>query len=212
MFKSTIVLWILCHTVGFPGGSDGKKKSTCNTGDLGSIPGLGKSPGEKNGNPLQYFCLETSVDRGAWWATVHGFTKSWTRLSDWQLLHTCCTEDLRTYSSCTPKRRAFWLMSSCFPPYAQSLTFYVLSLIILDSLISGFMQYLYFYVWLISLSIMSSRFIHVVIIQMSGFSSFLRINNIPPRVFSIQPHFLYGFVQAHLLKVGRHLMQPHPLL
>ena len=87
-----------------------------------------------------------------------------------------------------------------------------MSLIILDSLISGFMQYLYFYVWLISLSIMSSRFIHVVIIQMSGFSSFLRINNIPPCVFSIQPHFLYGFVQAHLLKVGRHLMQPHPLL
>ena len=87
-----------------------------------------------------------------------------------------------------------------------------MSLIILDPLISGFMQYLYFYVWLISLSIMSSRFIHVVIIQMSGFSSFLRITNIPPRVFSIQPHFLYGFVQAHLLKVGRHLMQPHPLL
>ena len=64
-----------------PGGSDGKKKkSMCNTGDLGSIPGLGKFPGEENGNPLQDFCLENSVDRGAWWATVHGFTKSQTRL------------------------------------------------------------------------------------------------------------------------------------
>ena len=67
--------------VGFPGGSDGKE-SPCNAGDPGLIPGLGRSPGEENGNPLQYFCLENSVDRGTWWATVHGFTKSWTQLSD----------------------------------------------------------------------------------------------------------------------------------
>ena len=86
-----------------------------------------------------------------------------------------------------------------------------MSLIILDSLISGFMQYLHFYVWRISLSITPSRFIHVVIIQMSGFSSLLRINNIPPCVLSIQPHFLYASVRAHLLKADRHLMQPHPL-
>ena len=66
---------------GFPGGSDGKE-STCNVGDLGSIPGLGRSLGEGNGYPLQYSCLEKSVDRGAWWATVHGVTKSQTRLSD----------------------------------------------------------------------------------------------------------------------------------
>jgi len=45
---------------------------------LGSIPGLGISPGEGNGNPLQYSCLENPVDRGAWWATVHGVAKSWT--------------------------------------------------------------------------------------------------------------------------------------
>ena len=51
-------------------------------GDLGSIPGLGRSPGEGNGNPFQYFCLENPMDREAWWATVHGVTKSWTRLND----------------------------------------------------------------------------------------------------------------------------------
>ena len=47
------------------------KESTCNTGDPGSIPGSGRSPGEKNGYPLQYSCLENPMDRGAWWATVH---------------------------------------------------------------------------------------------------------------------------------------------
>ena len=66
---------------GFPGGSDGKA-STCNAGDPSSIPGSGRSPGEGNGNPLQYSCLENPMDRGAWWATVHGVAKSWTRLSD----------------------------------------------------------------------------------------------------------------------------------
>ena len=60
----------------FPGGSDGKA-SAYNAGDLSSIPGLGRSPGEGNGNPLQYSCLENPVDRGAWWATVHGLAKSW---------------------------------------------------------------------------------------------------------------------------------------
>ena len=59
----------------FPGGSDGKA-SVYNAGDLGSIPGLGRSPGEGNGNPLQYYCLENPMDRGAWKATVHGVTKS----------------------------------------------------------------------------------------------------------------------------------------
>ena len=50
------------------------------TGDAGSIPELGRSPGVGNGNPLQYSCLENSMDRGTWWATVHGITKSWTLL------------------------------------------------------------------------------------------------------------------------------------
>ena len=58
------------------------KASACNAGDLGSIPGSGRSPGEGNGNPLQYSCLENPMDRGAWWAAVHGIAKSRTRLSD----------------------------------------------------------------------------------------------------------------------------------
>ena len=53
----------------FPGGSDGKN-SACRIGDLGSIPGLGRSPGEGNGYPLPYFYLDNSIDRGAWWGTV----------------------------------------------------------------------------------------------------------------------------------------------
>ena len=56
--------------------------SASNAGDLGSIPGLGRSLGEGNGNPLQYSCLENPMDRGAWWATVHGVAKSQTQLSD----------------------------------------------------------------------------------------------------------------------------------
>ena len=61
--------------------SDGKE-SACNAGDLGSIPRSGRSPGEENDNPLQYSRLENSMDRGVWWATVHGVPKSWTWLSD----------------------------------------------------------------------------------------------------------------------------------
>ena len=58
-----------------PGGLD-SKESACNAGDLGLIPRLGRSPGEGNGYPLQYSCLENPMDRGAWWATVHGVAKS----------------------------------------------------------------------------------------------------------------------------------------
>ena len=60
---------------GCPGGLDGKE-SACNAGDTGSIPGLGWSPGEGNGNPPQHSCLENSMDRRAWWAAVHGVTQS----------------------------------------------------------------------------------------------------------------------------------------
>ena len=63
--------------MGFPGGSAGKE-STCNAGDLGSIPGLGRSPGEGKGYPLQYSDLENSTDREAWQATVDGIAKSQT--------------------------------------------------------------------------------------------------------------------------------------
>ena len=64
-------------TFHFPGGSDGKA-SAYNAGDLGSIPGSGRSSGEGNDNPLQYSCLEGPMDKGSWWVTVHGVAKSWT--------------------------------------------------------------------------------------------------------------------------------------
>ena len=67
--------------MGFPGGS-GVKNLPANARDVGSIPGLGRSLGGGNGNPLQYSCWENPMDRGAWWATVHGVTESWTRLGD----------------------------------------------------------------------------------------------------------------------------------
>ena len=68
--------WLL-STWDFHGGSEGKA-SAFNAGDLGSIPGWGRSPGEGNGNPLQYSCLENPMDREAWWATAHGVSKSQT--------------------------------------------------------------------------------------------------------------------------------------
>ena len=67
--------------VGFPGGSAGKE-SACNVGDLGSDPGLGRSPGEGKGSPLQYSCLENYMDREAWRAAVRGVAKSQTQLRD----------------------------------------------------------------------------------------------------------------------------------
>ena len=69
----------------FPGGSV-EKNPACNAGDLGSVPGSGRSPGAGYGNPLQYSCLENSMDRGAWRGTVHGVAKSWIQLRDWHLV------------------------------------------------------------------------------------------------------------------------------
>ena len=78
MLESANFLFVsLVGSLGFPGGSDGKQSAN-NEGVLGSIPGLGRSLGEGNGNPLQYFCLENPMDRGAWQATIHGVTKSGT--------------------------------------------------------------------------------------------------------------------------------------
>ena len=65
----------------FPGGTAGKILSS-NIGDMSSILGFGRSPGERNSNPLQYSCLENPMDGGAWWATVSGTAKSWTELSN----------------------------------------------------------------------------------------------------------------------------------
>ena len=94
-FKSlTILAWIITTslenslllflTSDFPGGSD-VKQPDCNEGYQGSIPGSGRSRGERNGNPLQYSCLGNPTDRGAWQTTVHGVAKSWTRLSNFTL-------------------------------------------------------------------------------------------------------------------------------
>ena len=71
----------ITRMVGLPGSSVGQE-SACSAGDLGSIPGWGRSPEEGNGSPLQYSCLENPMDRRAWRATVHRATKSRTRLSD----------------------------------------------------------------------------------------------------------------------------------
>ena len=80
--RSSILAWRIPWTeeagrlqpMGFPGGSD-DKESACNAGDLGSFPGSGRVPGRRNGNPPQYSCLENSMGREAWQATVHGVTK-----------------------------------------------------------------------------------------------------------------------------------------
>ena len=79
------------------------KESACNAGDLGSIPGLGRSPGEGNGNPLQYSCVENPMERGAWWATVHGVARVGHDLatkpppgasfSSWHIVHTQSVTD-----------------------------------------------------------------------------------------------------------------------
>ena len=66
---------MVCASRGFPGGSDGKA-SACNAGDLGSIPGPGRSPGEGNDNALQCSYLKNPMDRETWWATVHGVAES----------------------------------------------------------------------------------------------------------------------------------------
>ena len=79
---TTVVRTFVC----FPGSSD-SKASAYNAEDPALIPGSGRSPGEGNGHPLQYSCLENSMDWGAWWATVHGVEKSWTQLSDFTSLH-----------------------------------------------------------------------------------------------------------------------------
>ena len=80
--------------LGFPGGSDGKA-SACNVGDPSLIPGLGRSSGERNGTPLQYSCLENSMDGGASWATVHGVAKSQAGLSNFTSLSLAPPKEVR---------------------------------------------------------------------------------------------------------------------
>ena len=99
--------------MGFPGGSVGKE-SARNAGDLGSILGLGRCPGERNGYPLQYSCLENPMDRGAWWAPVHGVEKSRTWLSDFHLHfpQACCyLVHASLGGGCEPRRSSDWRSS-----------------------------------------------------------------------------------------------------
>ena len=84
-------------------------KSACNSGDLSSIPGSGRSPGEGNSYPLQYSCLESSMDRGACWATVHEVANSWTWLSD------CHTHRAGAHQFTWPPAGNFSLWSLCVP-------------------------------------------------------------------------------------------------
>ena len=87
-------------------------------GDLGSIPGSGRTPGERNDNPFQYSCLENPMDGGVWWATVHGVTQSWTRLSDFTFFLSLCKPMAVSFQCMTKsttnkkkkekKRKPFW--------------------------------------------------------------------------------------------------------
>ena len=105
--------------LGFPGGSE-VKASACNAGDLGLIPGWGRFPGEGNGNPLQYSCLENPMDGGAWWATGHGVAKSQTRLSDFTFFKAFyqkskkITQNERKYLSVT------YPIRDTYPEYIQA--------------------------------------------------------------------------------------------
>ena len=80
--SQVVLTWSACFVYWASPGGSVSKESACSAGDLGSVPGLGKSPGEGNGNPLQYSCLEDSMDRGVWWATVHGVARVRYWLSD----------------------------------------------------------------------------------------------------------------------------------
>ena len=79
-----IYTYIYTYIYSFSGSSD-SKESLCNAGDPGLIPGLGRSPGKGNGYPFQYSCLQNSIDRASWQASVHGVTKSQTRLSNFHI-------------------------------------------------------------------------------------------------------------------------------
>ena len=110
--------------LGFPCGWAGKE-AACNAGDLGSIPGLARSPGEGNSNPLQYSCLENSLDRGAWQATVHGVTKSRTWLNNFHFSNYVCQQSFKIHEKNLIKLKEITdqttIMLDALAPNSQSL-------------------------------------------------------------------------------------------
>ena len=94
--------------------------SACNAGDLGSIPRSGKSPGEGNGTPLQYSCLENPMDRGAWWATIHGVAKSQTWLSDFTFTGDLCTMRREEEGVLISTQSKICINFTISSPYSQS--------------------------------------------------------------------------------------------
>ena len=116
----------LSYTRGFPGGSD-SKVSAYNAGDLGLIPGPGRSPGEGNGNPLRYSCLENPMGGGAWWATVHGVTKNRTRPSDFtslsyrQMSNIGISELRQCWDNLMLKQTAFNITNTLLVTYTSTL-------------------------------------------------------------------------------------------
>ena len=138
-FSNLTPIWLFYPSKGgFPCGSDGKE-SACNAGDLGSIPGLGRSLGAGNGNPFQYSCLGNPTDRGDWQATVHGVTKSRTWLSMWWRLLNTLQNIIRTsyrpVNSCVQTPPAFRVYRQIvFPQFQWKLVGYFLALLFSDSL------------------------------------------------------------------------------
>ena len=108
--------------------------SAGDTGDLGLIPGSGRSPGGGHGNPLQYSCLENPMDRGAWWATVHGVTKSQTRLINYTRVYTHTHRLPRTglktilqwvFLMTLPSQTALWpLGEGCFIYFSMNMDYF----------------------------------------------------------------------------------------
>ena len=102
MFFSGYIIFLWIYN--FPRGSDGKE-SACSAGDLGAMPGLGRSLGEGNGNPLQYSCLENPMDRGGWWAAVHEIAE----LDMTEVTNTFTSLSFsRRQKTCTVKTRRYW--------------------------------------------------------------------------------------------------------
>ena len=132
LFFAAVRSSVRIYALGFPGGSE-VKVSACNGGDLGSIPGLGRSPGEENGNPLQYSCLQNPVDGRAWWAIVHGVAKSQTGLID--LTFTFTLIDIKHFRNGYTLHRlgekktkyqwSWWILNLLHDPWFQCLSYFL---------------------------------------------------------------------------------------